>query len=166
MPIAQTGIGRARRDICLSLGVVLFSLILILWLIPGFVSDYTTGEKELSPRFFPYMIAGILALLSLLLLYQNLRRAADPAEDSKGRGIDRSIIICMIVFLIYQQSIAFIGLIPASFITLVVLMLLYGFRNWLTIGTFSIILIVALSIFFEKVALVPLPRGSIFESLF
>lgn len=166
MPLSETGIERNRRDIYLSIGVALFSLILISWLIPGFVSDYTTGGRGLSPRFFPYLIAIILALLSLLLLYKNLRQTAGPVEPGKGKVIDRSTIICIVFFLVCQQSIAFIGLIPASFITLIVLMFLYGFRNWLTIGAFSIILIVVLSMFFEKVALVPLPRGSIFESLF
>jgi cation transport ATPase len=154
---------RHRHDLYLGLIVSIFALILMLWLIPGFVSDYATGEQGLSPRFFPYLIAFMMVLLSAILIYKALGSDADRIKEEKSRPFDLSTLICIGVFIAYQQAISIIGFIPASFMALVSLMMLYGFRNWITIGIFSALLISVLSFFFEKVAQVPLPRGLLFD---
>jgi len=155
-----------RRDLCLGGVIFLFSLVLMFWLIPGYVIDYATGDKGLSPRFFPYLVALTIALLSSILIYKALRPAENQIQPETTRQIDRSTIICAGVFIAYQQAIPIIGFIPASFLALISLMVLYGFRNWLTIGIFSTVLIAVLSLFFEKVAQVLLPRGLLLEWLF
>jgi hypothetical protein len=155
-----------RRDLCLGSVFLLFSLILIFWLIPGFVTDYATGEKGLSPRFFPYLVAVTIALLSSILIYKTLWPVEGQIQPDTTRQLDRSTIICVGIFMVYQQSISIIGFIPASFLALISLMVLYGFRNWLTIAIFSVALITVLSFFFEKVAQVPLPRGLLWDWLF
>ena len=155
-----------RRDLYFGLVILLFSLVLTFWLIPSFIADYSTGEQGLSPRFFPYLVALTMVLLSLILIFKALRPAADQTKKEKSRPVDRSTGICIGIFLTYQQAISIIGLIPASFLALIGLMILYGFRNWIIIGIFSAALITVLSFFFEKVAQVPLPRGLLFDWLF
>jgi hypothetical protein len=155
-----------RRDLYLGAVILIFSLALIVWLIPSFVTDYTTGDKGLSPRFFPYLIASMIALFSIILIYKSLRPMENQIQTDTNRQIDRSTIVCIVIFIVYQQVISIIGFIPASFIALISLMLLYGFRNWLTIGFFSVALIAVLSFFFENVAQVPLPRGLLLDWLF
>jgi putative tricarboxylic transport membrane protein len=154
---------RHRHDLYLGLIVSIFALTLVLWLIPRFVSDYATGEQGLSPRFFPYLIAFMMVLLSAILIFKALRPDAEQIKEETSRPFDLSTLICIGVFIAYQQAISIIGFIPASFLALVSLMLLYGFRNWLTIGIYSALLIAVLSFFFEKVAQVPLPRGLLFD---
>jgi hypothetical protein len=153
----------SRRDLYLGLVILLFSLVLMVWLIPRFVSDYATGEQGLSPRFFPYLISLMMVLLSSILIFKAVRSPTDKIKEEKSRSIDRSTVICVGIFIAYQQMISIIGLIPASFLALISLMILYGFRNWITIGFFSAALIAVLSFFFEKVAQVPLPRGLLFD---
>ena len=153
----------SRRDFYLGLVILLFSLFLTFWLIPRFVSDYATGEQGLSPRFFPYLVSLMMALLSSILIYKAVRSPAGKIKEEKSRPIDRSTVICVGIFIAYQQTIDIIGFIPASFLTIISLMILYGFRNWITIGFFSAALIAILSFFFEKVAQVPLPRGLLFD---
>ena len=103
-----------------------------------------------------------MVLLSSILIFKAVRSPADKIKE-KSRPIDRSTVICVSIFIAYQQMISIIGLIPASFLALISLMILYGFRNWITIGFFSAGLIAVLSFFFEKVAQVPLPRGLLFD---
>jgi len=155
-----------RRDLCLGGVILLFSLVLMFWLIPDFVTDYATGERGLSPRFFPYLVALTIALLSSVLIYKALRPPENQAPPETSRQVDRSTLICIGVFIAYQQAISVIGFIPASFLALISMMVLYGFRNWLTIGIFSTALIAVLSFFFEKVAQVPLPGGLLLDWLF
>ena len=155
-----------RQDLCLGVVIFLFALLLIFLLIPGFVMNYATGEKGLSPRFFPYLIAFTIALLSSILIYKAVLSAEDQIQAKTSRPVDRSTLLCVGVFIAYQQAISIIGFIPSSFLALISLMILYGFRNWLTIGIFSAALITVLSFFFEKVAQVPLPRGLLWDWLF
>ena len=155
-----------RGDLFLGAVILLFSLVLMFWLIPGFVADYATGDKGLSPRFFPYLLALTMILLSSILIVKALRPMENQIPKETTRQVDRMTPICVGVFIAYQQAISIIGFIPASFLALISLMMLYGFRNWLTIGIFSTALITVLSLFFEKVAQVPLPRGLLFDLLF
>ena len=150
----------------MGLVIFLFSLVMTFWLIPRFVSDYATGEQGLSPRFFPYLVSFMMALLSSILIFKAVHSPANKLKEKKNRSIDCSTVICVGILLAYQQVINIIGFIPASFLALISLMILYGFRNWITIGSFSAALIIVLSFFFEKVAQVPLPRGSFLEWLF
>jgi hypothetical protein len=151
------------RDLVLSLVLLAFALILLLWLIPSYIAEYTTGDQGLSPRFFPYLISLTIGLFSLLLFGRTVRGKKILPATPMEKTIDRSKIICIILLVAYQQAIELIGLAPASFLALVGLMVLYGFSNWLVIGFFSAALVTLLSLFFENVAQVPLPRGILFE---
>jgi putative tricarboxylic transport membrane protein len=151
------------KDFYLGLLISIFSLVLTFWLIPSFVSGYATGEHGLSPRFFPYLVSLAMLLLSAILMFKALRPSAEPIKKEPSRRLEPSAVICIAVFIAYQQAIAYIGFIPASFLALISLMILYGFRNWIMIVIFSAALIAILSFFFEKVAQVPLPRGLLFE---
>jgi len=151
-----------RRDFILSIICLGFSLVLLLWLIPNYVLDYGMGGK-VSPRFFPYIIAGSILILSIAFLIQTIKNEKGAQADA--RKFDTPTIICIVSFFAYQQLITIIGFIPASFLYTICLMLLYGVRSKMTIGIFSVILILILSFFFENVAQVPLPKGLLLEWL-
>ena len=154
------------KDIYLGITVLLFSLILIFWLIPNFVNDFAVDDKGLNSRFFPYLVTLGMAFLSIILVMNALKPSKEDVKKEKKRVIDLSTILCIALFIVYQQAIAIIGLIPASFLALISLMLLYGFRSRVTILIYSTLLTLFLSFFFEKVAQVPLPRGIFYEWLF
>lgn len=153
----------AWSEVYLGGGMLVFSLILIWWLIPGYIADFATGDDGLSPRFFPYLVTIIIGLLSTVLIIRNIRLNSFEKSD---RRLDRSTWVCIGLLIAYQQSIVYIGLSPASFLALAGLMFLYGFRNWLVILPFSGVVVIGLSLFFELVALVPLPRGILFEGIY
>jgi hypothetical protein len=76
----------SRRDFYLGLVILLFSLSLMLWLIPRFVADYATGEQGLSPRFFPYLVSLMMVLLSSILIFKAVRSPADKIKEEKSRS--------------------------------------------------------------------------------
>jgi len=152
-----------RTNLYLASGLAVFALALGLWLIPGFVSSFTTGKHGLSPRFFPYLVAAALGLLSLSLLIKNIRPNQETGSRVEDKRVTGSTLLCILLFFLYFIIIDWIGLVPASFLALIALMRLYGFRNWLWVFIFSVVLVVLLFFFFEKVALVPLPRGALLD---
>lgn len=161
--------GPSKRDAVLSLGILAFAVILAVWLIPAYVLDYGTGDRGLSPRFFPYLICGGLALLALILFNRH-RRALfgghSAATDDDSPKTDLFVIICAALLLVYYLAVFLLGMLPASFLALIGLMLLFGFRFWWKIIVFSAVLVSLLFVFFEKVALVLLPRGLWFDGLY
>jgi hypothetical protein len=152
-----------KRDLFLAVGVLIFSLALACWLIPDYVAGYTTGTHGLSPRFFPYLIAGTLALLGLILLVTTLRPGVREKMRAEGERPSSITFICIIIFFAYYFAVIFIGLVPASFLALMALMRLSGFRSWVKVLVFSASLVLVLFLFFEKVAQVPAPRGVFFN---
>lgn len=165
--------GPSRRDAILALGVLAFAALLAVWLIPAYVLNYATGEKGLSPRFFPYLISGGLALLGLILLNHNRRalfKTKNPAGQtgapSEAPRPDKFVAICAALLVVYYGAVFYLGLLPASFLALIGLMHLFGFRSRIKTILFSALLVGFLFLFFEKVAQVPLPRGVWFEGLY
>lgn len=152
-----------KRDLILACGVLAFSLALIFWLIPDYVADYTTGKHGLSPQFFPYMIAGALGLLGLILLIRTLRPGPKEKMRAESQRPSAVTFVCIIIFFAYYFGVIFIGLVPSSFLALAALMRLFGSQSWAKVFIFSACLVLLLFLFFEKVAQVPAPRGMLFD---
>ena len=152
-----------KRDLLLACGVLAFSLALICWLIPDCVAGYTTGKHGLSPQFFPYLIAGTLGLLGLILLIKTLRPGSREKMRAEKQRPSAVTFACIIIFFAYYFGVILIGLVPASFLALMALMRLFGFQSWPKVFIFSASLVFLLFLFFEKVAQVPAPRGVFFD---
>lgn len=152
-----------KRDLLLACGVLAFSLALICWLVPEYVAGYTTGKHGLSPQFFPYLIAGTLGLLGLILLIRTLMPGPREKMRAERQRPSAVTFVCIIIFFAYYLGVIFIGLVPSSFLALVALMRLFGSQSWTKVLIFSASLVLLLFLFFEKVAQVPAPRGVFFD---
>ncbi|MBW2057910.1 MAG: tripartite tricarboxylate transporter TctB family protein [Deltaproteobacteria bacterium] len=152
-----------NRDIWLGLILLGFSLSLLFWLIPVYVGEHTTGERGLTPRFFPYSIVITLAFLSLLLVYENFQAGHEQRPRAEDKRVTPFTLVCVLLFFAYYVEIRVIGMVPASMVTMFGLTRLFGFRRWLTNLVISVVFAILLYLFFEKMAQVSIPRGLLFE---
>ncbi len=127
----------------------------------------TTGLPERSlpnmpgPSFFPWIITLCLLVLSVSLLVQGLRMAADEPRSGDSDGRSFPAFLFLGVFAVYLALLPFLGFLLASIPFFAVLMALYGETRKLWITSLSFGVPVFLFLLFRDVFNIPLPRGSV-----
>ena len=146
---------------------------LLVWLIPVYTGSQITGQRGLTPSFFPYCITivirlptAILGSLSILLIYKGSSTSQAEATRAEDKRVTQFTILCILLFLGYYMGIKVIGMIPVSILILFALIHLFGFRHWLLSILISVVFVVLLFLFFEKIAQVSIPRGFLFEGFY
>lgn len=159
---------RARlgnRDSILGLSIFAFCLCLLLFLIPQQVKNPNIPGTFIKPDFFPYAITLLLTLLSLLLVFFGYKTSRDSSRSDDKR-ITKSTVICVTILGVALSAIKWVGMAPMSLVTMYVLMNLFGFKNKKIAVLISLGFTVVLFLFFDKVATVSIPRGTLFENLY
>ena len=155
-------------DVKIGLLFVIFALVLVLFLVPTIGQDWrqsTAADVEfftVGPRFFPYLSAGIMALLSLLLIIEGLRQRSSGA--SATRPVIRQdslnpVLAFMGVGTGYLAALPFLGVAIATPLCLAAFFWTFELRRWGWILLFSIGVTIAIYYIFEKLMGVPLPMG-------
>lgn len=153
------------KDVLLGLVLLVFSLVTLLWIIPTCVDVPQAGGMAVKPNFFPYSIAAILVLLSIALIIKGGKTVSDSQGSEEGEISPAVIIVVGLLFCTYF-GIKLLGMVPAGIISVAVLIRLFNYRNWPRTILFSVVFVILLFIFFEKVAQVSIPRGWLFEDLY
>ncbi len=135
----------------------LFSVALYFFIIPWGIEGAGEGGAGLSPDFMPRWITITLAFLSALLFF-----VAKPAEE-KVKLFPRRALVTMALFVLYIVLTPLIGYLPASVLVMAVYLLHFGVRKPVTVAVLSVAFPLILYLFFAKVMLVVLPRGSLFQ---
>jgi len=120
-----------------------------------------------GPRFFPWVLVGALALLSLLLLITSLKTGADESRRPEANGgigrqkLKKHVAVFFIIF-IYIVLVENIGFRLATFpILLIILRLVMGQKSWVVgIGTAAGITM-GIYLVFRVLLGVPLPSGNL-----
>lgn len=93
----------------------------------------TSMNIAMGPLFFPYILMGAITLLSLCLLLQSISFATPGSKEKKEQAINREglLLQCCTVLLLfgYVLLLPVLSYIPATFIFLLVLMLILGPRS-------------------------------------
>ena len=160
-----------RRNILA--GLVLLALSAGYGYLIGTIPDRTLPNTP-GPTFFPWIIAGAAAALSLALVLQGVAALAGsakglvgaqaaedevkPEADGPGKGFLLAVA-ALVWFALYLAALPFAGFIVASFIFFGGLMLLYGARNPLLIAVASCAIPAALYLLFRHVFTILLPTG-------
>jgi hypothetical protein len=112
---------------------------------------------------YPKFITIWIAISSLLLIIRSQKYLTQEIslnwEDKKG--ILRVVIVAS-TFVVYTVIIDFFGFLTPTFVFLVILMLIFGVRDWKVLVGISVAVPSVLYILVEKVLNFPLPRGRIF----
>ena len=136
----------------------------VLGLIYGYL---TAGLPERSlpnmpgPSFFPWIITLCLLVLSVSLVAQGLRMAADDPRPGDPDERPFPAFLFLGVFAVYLALLPFFGFLLASIPFFAVLMALYGETRKLWIASLSLGVPVFLFMLFRDVFNIPLPRGSV-----
>lgn len=111
-----------------------------------------------DPSFFPWINMAIILILSLCLLFQSRRRFKEmaPTPDTEERN---RIITAMGIFIIYLATMPTLGFIMATAPFFAAMMVLFGERRPVYVGTGTITITAALYLLFRHGFGVFLPRG-------
>ena len=153
------------KDFKLGAGLSAFCLFLLFYLIPNQVGPFNEADTMM-----PAMITGFILLLSLLLMLQAWRQPAqEKAEEEEVPAEHRSspLTLAAVVGIMaaYAWLLEVTGFVLTSLVAMVVLFLLFGVRNWLTIGAITVVTLGALYLCFEMLLGAPLPVGAMIENL-
>lgn len=152
-----------KKDLWAGVFLLVLGIFIIVYLIPFHIED--ESASSLSPRFFPYFSATLLALMSALLTFQNYLKirtlsTKKTEEEQKEKPMSRSDVLRpwlgVVILGIYFYLFEMIGFLYATPIAMIALMWLFGQRKKTTLVFTSFIITAALYLIFEKGLKVPL----------
>ena len=120
--------------------------------------------NTLGATFVPWVLAGLLTLLSLMLLIGSIipRSADSPASIPKRDML--GIVGLLLLIASYIKLMGYVGFIPVSIVFLAILTWVSGSRNPLGILCFSVLTTCIVYFLFQKFFSVQLPAGIFFSS--
>jgi putative tricarboxylic transport membrane protein len=120
---------------------------------------------KMGPGHYPIAVAGLMAILAVLLLWQTFRseKHTDSAEENEEQRRDsrgfRHLIIGFGFFLAYVILVPLVGFVMASILFVFCFIRLIGqFNYWLS-GTLALVIPALLWTVFAYLLTVPLPKG-------
>ncbi|MCG5238354.1 tripartite tricarboxylate transporter TctB family protein [Azospirillum doebereinerae] len=131
----------------------------------------TTGlDSDVGPARFPLIYAGILIVLSAILVIgrllptrRNQERAAEPAQPGTGFRF-APVAIGVVATAVYIYLISLIGYLPTTVVFLIGMMRLMGQRSWVRTPLLAVGITAFLYLIFLYGLQIPLPVGSLFEA--
>ncbi|MDP6896657.1 MAG: tripartite tricarboxylate transporter TctB family protein [Rhodospirillales bacterium] len=111
-----------------------------------------------DPSFFPWINVATILILSVWLLVRSLRRPKETVLDTDTAERNQ-IITAMGVFVIYLAAMPTLGFILATLPFFAAMMVLFGERRPIYVGTGTIAVTAALYLLFRHGFGVFLPRG-------
>ena len=145
-----------------------FAFLFALFIVPTVSEDWrkTAGADieffTIGPRFFPYLTAGIMATLSVLLIIDGALQAKSGKKDSQS-SINKEqlkpVLMFMAIGTVYVFSISFLGVLIATPLCLAAYFRYFGLRKWGWVVLLAGGITGAIYLCFEKLMMVPLPMG-------
>lgn len=176
---------RYKLDLILSIFVIIFSLILIIFIIPNEIKVPTELKGTyLAPSFLPkgysifLLIIGIVLLAATLygrrLILKEEKEEKEKAmifgiaylSDKERRDSFFIAIKLWVVFIIFMILMHFIGMLVASIFFMFFIIMYFGNGSKMVAVCVSILVPVALYSFFRFLGDVPVPNGLLFDYFF
>lgn len=131
----------------------------------------TTGlDSDVGPARFPMIYAGMLVVLSAILIIGRLlptRRNQAPAAGAAASGPAfhfGPVAIGVVATAAYIYAISLVGYIPTTVVFLIGMMRLMGMRSWVRAPLIAVGVTAFLYLVFLYGLQIPLPVGSLFEA--
>jgi len=156
------------RERIVSLMFIGLGLFMYFYLIPTQVPPGVSAQFGLSPATFPQGSAILLTLLSLINFLDSFRLPINKEKMSERNSsvpqtdTFRLLITCTIL-ISYVPLLIFLGYFISTIFVLSILMFNFGFRSKFRVPLIAIALTVILYLFFQRLMLVQLPVGFLFE---
>jgi len=145
-----------------------FAVIFILLIVPTIGDDWreTAGVDveffTIGPRFFPYLSAGIMALLSVLLIIDTSLQTRSGAEGSPSAPTAeqlKPVLVFMAIGSAYILTLPFLGVPIATPLCLMACFWYFDLRKWRWILPLAFGITAVIYFCFVKLMMVPLPMG-------
>ncbi len=152
MTLSESKSERILGGTFLVVGIVLYFVI-----IPWQIKD--VGAEFPTPRSFPNLLAGILAVLGAVMLCSGYRKKDRPDEAtySMTRAEIGLVLATLGLMTVYVISLYFVPYIPATIVILALMMLIYGQRDPRKLVITSLIVPVAIFLAFTYVLKFKMP---------
>ena len=136
-------------------------------MVPYQVLEPNIGVRSIafSPSTFPYISLSLVALFSVLTVFQTIFRKQGSGSEELVTPPKIRVLIPIAIFYGYVFIIEFIGMFVATFIAVALIALALGNRNWLTILFLSLTTSLCIWLFFSLLLQVYLPEGVLYEKL-
>lgn len=159
----------SQKSLHLRLGVVasLFALFLVFFAIPNFVfAPSNVGKIVLSPKFWPYVLSGLTALIGLGLVFNALTTASDvPFEDEEtghpeGSAPWMRLGALAVIMVLMMFGLPRLGMVWTAMLVFAACAFLFRTRHPIAALVCAVIVPLLLYVFFAHVAGVAIPQGN------
>ncbi len=141
--------------------VALLVLLFLLVAVPTISDEWRTGVGAqyftIGPRFFPYIAGALCLLFSILIaVFPGSENNMDALRDPAARW---HVSILTAVSAGYVLALPYLGFVLASFVTLCVLLPIFGVRRWYVVLSVAVLTPVIIQQIFSRAFTLMLPRG-------
>lgn len=155
---------KLNRDSIAGLILLAFSLILAFYLTPHWVASRGSVSAALSPRLFCYLTAGLLGMLSLILIALSLKNGQTAADENHPNSWEPIIrgSICTAVACVYIAMADALGFFVSTAFTMTIFLIYFGVKKWSGILLFLVIILGFIYLLFVVALKVVMPEGIFF----
>lgn len=132
----------------------------VFWLTTGFDDVPPMLSQNVPPTFFPRLVLSIIALLSLALILQGLKKEAKANEK-----IEPAVFVTAAIVAIAGLLLSFAGTLLTLSLVAIVLPIAWGERRARLIGALAVCLPAAVYLIFSFALGIRFPAGRLFEGL-
>ncbi len=159
----------SQKSLHLRLGIAasLFALFLVLFAIPTFVfAPSNIGNIILSPKFWPYVLAGLTGIIGLSLLANAVTAAEDtPFEDEEtvhpeGSAPWMRLGALAVIMVLVMFGLPRLGMVWTAMLAFAACAFLFRTRHPVAALVCAVIVPLLLYAFFAHVAGVAIPQGN------
>ncbi len=154
-----------KRNNDIIAGVAFFAFAGLLYIAAGFMPTRTGGIAALNTGFYPRVLAILLAVLSILMVVEAVRKQSNDEKVESWWKTGSSFVLFLItlaLLVLYPFVMKYLGFATASFFfitTLTWLLSEKGHRKPWLIGVVSLGLTVLIYVVFKMVLSIPFPIG-------
>ena len=142
------------------LGIIFYvlGLVLIILIIPWQIAAVDTNWYN-TPRFFPYLISGLMVFLGALLFVSGCRKKKLEEQETYGATKNGllSVAVTLLLICIYVGALHFIPYLPCTIVALAALMWFFGQRDLRKLIPIAIILPIVIYFGFTELLKLKLP---------
>lgn len=158
----------SQKSLHLRLGIVasLFALFLVLYAIPSFVfAPSNVGNIILSPKFWPFVLAGLTGIVGLSLIFNAMTAASDtPFEDEEdvhpeGSAPWMRLGALAVIMMITMVALPRLGMVWTTMLAFAACAFLFRTRHPKAALVCAVVVPLLLYAFFAHVAGVAVPQG-------
>ena len=158
----------SQKSLHLRLGIVasLFALFLVFYAIPTYVfSPSNVGNIILSPKFWPYVLAGFTAIIGLGLLFNAVTSATDTTFEDEETGHPEGSAPWMrlgalgVIMVLVMVGLPLLGMVWTAMLAFAACAFLFRTRHPVAAVVCAVIVPLLLYAFFAHVAGVAIPQG-------